>query len=140
PSSSRRRRSSGSSRSRRMPRAAPTSSRGSDPVAAGPDGPIPPWPVLERVPLGDYRIFRVRKDVARSPRTGLPHDFYILEGGNWVNVVALTESREVVLVRQYRLGTASESLEIPGGCVEESDRDALHSAQRELLEETGYGG
>jgi len=84
-------------------------------------------------------VFRVRKDVARSPRTGLPHDFFILEGGDWVNVVALTEN-EIVLVRQYRLGTQAESLEIPGGCVETSDASALHSAQRELLEETGYGG
>jgi 8-oxo-dGTP pyrophosphatase MutT (NUDIX family) len=101
---------------------------------------LAPWPVLETVELGDYRVFRVRKDVARSPRTGLSHDFFILDGSNWVNVVALTADEQVVLVRQYRLGSASESLEIPGGCVESSDRDALHSAQRELLEETGFGG
>jgi ADP-ribose diphosphatase len=101
---------------------------------------VAPWPLLERSPLGDFKVFRVRKDVARSPRTGLPHDFFILEGGDWVNVVALTDANEIVLVRQYRLGTEAESLEIPGGCVEASDETALHSAQRELLEETGYGG
>jgi ADP-ribose pyrophosphatase len=101
---------------------------------------IQPWPVLESVPLEDYRVFRVRKDVARSPRTGAPHDFFILEGSDWVNVVALTKDGRVVLVRQYRLGSACESLEIPGGCCDASDETALHSAQRELLEETGYGG
>jgi len=98
------------------------------------------WDLIERVPLGDYKVFRVRKDVARSPRTGLPHDFFILEGSDWVNVVALTAAGEIVLVRQYRLGTGTESLEIPGGCVETFDDSALHSARRELLEETGYGG
>jgi ADP-ribose diphosphatase len=101
---------------------------------------VAPWEVLERVELGDFKVFRVRKDVARSPRTGLPHDFFLLEGSDWVNVVALTKEREIVLVKQYRLGTACESLEIPGGCVEPSDESPLHGARRELLEETGYGG
>jgi len=43
-------------------------------------------------------------------------------------------------VRQHRLGTGEESLEIPGGCVEPHDGTPLVSAQRELREETGYGG
>jgi 8-oxo-dGTP pyrophosphatase MutT (NUDIX family) len=101
---------------------------------------VAPWDPIASVPLGDYKVFRVRKEIARSPRTGRPHDFFILDGADWVNVVALTRGGEIVLVRQYRLGTASESLEIPGGCAESHDGSPLVSAQRELLEETGFGG
>lgn len=100
--------------------------------------PLGAWPLLSREPLADYHVFRVRKDVSRSPRTGLPHDFFVLDGPDWVNVVAVTAAREIVLVRQYRHGTASETLEIPGGAVDAGDASPLDGARRELREETGY--
>ena len=96
------------------------------------------WELIDRVPLGDFKVFRVRKDVSRSPRTGLPHDFYVLDGASWVNVIARTAANEIVLVRQFRHGTGAETLEIPGGCIEESDPSPLAAAQRELREETGF--
>jgi ADP-ribose pyrophosphatase len=102
------------------------------------DKPLGPWPLIDRVPLGDFKVFRVRKDVSRSPRTGLPHDFFVLDGNDWVNVVALTPERRIVLVRQYRHGRGSETLEIPGGSVEQRDPSPLVAAKRELREETGF--
>jgi ADP-ribose pyrophosphatase len=80
----------------------------------------------------------VRRETHRSPRTGLPHAFYVLDCANWVNVIALTNAREVVLVRQFRAGTKAVTLEIPGGGVEATDRSALAAARRELREETGH--
>jgi 8-oxo-dGTP pyrophosphatase MutT (NUDIX family) len=97
-----------------------------------------PWPLLSRAALADFRVFRVRRDVARSPRTGRAHDFYVLEGPDWINVVALTADGRMLFVRQFRHGTQAETLELPGGCTEASDASPLASARRELLEETGY--
>jgi ADP-ribose pyrophosphatase len=96
------------------------------------------WPTLSSKTLGDFRIFSVRRETHRSPRTGLPHAFYVLDCANWVNVIALTSAREVVMVRQFRAGTDSVTLEIPGGGVETKDRSALTAARRELREETGH--
>lgn len=97
------------------------------------------WPIissrLERV----FRIFNLRMDRARSPLTGAEHDFIVLESVPWVNVIALTQSQEVVLIRQYRHGTREVTLEIPGGMLEAVDTP-LSAAQRELLEETGCKG
>ena len=95
-----------------------------------------PWPIVESRLERTFRIFNLRMDRARSPLSGAEHDFVVIESGPWVNVIALTESREVVLIRQYRHGTRQVTLEIPGGMVEAGDTP-LSAAQRELLEETG---
>ncbi|HEY3351049.1 MAG TPA: NUDIX hydrolase [Thermoanaerobaculia bacterium] len=95
------------------------------------------WPLLESRTLGDFKVFSVRGERTRSPRSGRPHDFFVLECSDWANVVALTDSREVVLVRQFRAGTRSVTLEIPGGSVETGETAAA-AVRRELREETGY--
>jgi len=96
------------------------------------------WPVISRETLGGFKVFSVRREMLRSPRTKLPHPFYVLDCPDWVNVVALTDRHEVVLVRQFRAGTRSITLEIPGGGVESHDASALVAARRELREETGH--
>jgi ADP-ribose pyrophosphatase len=68
-----------------------------------------------------------------------PHGdaYYMLELPDYVSVVAITPSRELLLVRQFRQVVDRETLELPSGHVEprESPEDA---ARRELLEETGH--
>lgn len=96
-----------------------------------------PWTILSSQFDKTYRVFSLRTDRARSPRTGLVHDFFILESPSWVNVIPITASQEVVLIQQYRHGTRSVTVEIPGGLVERSDTPES-AACRELLEETGY--
>ncbi len=96
-----------------------------------------PWPLVSSRLDRSYRIFDLRMDRSVSPRTGEEHDFIVLESSPWVNVIALTDREEVVLIRQYRHGIQAVTLEIPGGLVEDGD-GPLAAAKRELLEETGY--
>lgn len=99
-----------------------------------------PWPAISSRPAGDFRIFRVRSDLKRSPRTGREHDFFVLEAPDWVNVVAITPDERLVMVEQFRHGTNTVELEVPGGIMDAADASPLGTAVRELREETGYGG
>jgi ADP-ribose pyrophosphatase len=56
-----------------------------------------------------------------------------------VAVLALTDAREVVLVRQFRPGPEAVVLELPAGVVDPG-HDPAETAAAELLEETGYVG
>lgn len=64
-------------------------------------------------------------------------DFYVLEAPEWINIIALTTENQIILVEQYRHGIDEVTLELPGGMVDEGERP-FESAQRELLEETGF--
>ncbi len=87
--------------------------------------------------IADCRVFRVRRDVSVSPHRGSEHDFFVLESGDWVNIIPLTADEEVVMIEQYRHGSEEVTLEIPGGMVD-ADESPQSAAAREMLEETGY--
>ena len=96
-----------------------------------------PWKLISSQTRKSLPIFALRTDRAKSPRTREDHDFYVLESRDWVNVIPLTSDNDVVLVRQYRHGTRTITLEIPGGVIEGND-SLEEAARRELREETGY--
>ncbi len=101
---------------------------------------IQPWQKLGSRPLGEFRIFSLRSDRLISPRTQAEHEFLVIDCVNWVNVIALTPERQVVLIRQYRHGSGTVELEIPGGMVDPRDATPVEAGARELREETGYEG
>jgi 8-oxo-dGTP pyrophosphatase MutT (NUDIX family) len=89
--------------------------------------------------LEENWLFRLRRERFRSRTSGKSHDYFIMDLADAVNVVALTKDRQVVLVRQFRAGSNSDSLEPPGGLLEAGE-DPRAAGARELLEETGYEG
>jgi len=101
---------------------------------------IKPWKTIRSTPLGDFRIFKLRSDFKHSPRTGKEHDFFVLDSVDWVNIIAVTPDQKLVMVEQYRHGSNTIELEIPGGMMDKHETDPVATAVRELREETGYEG
>jgi 8-oxo-dGTP pyrophosphatase MutT (NUDIX family) len=101
---------------------------------------INPWEKTGSKLLADFRIFSIRSDSKISPRTQRPHDFFVIDCVNWVNVIAVTPEQQLVMVEQYRHGSNTVELEIPGGMIDSKDPSPEAAGERELREETGYTG
>ncbi len=95
------------------------------------------WAIITSEPGPELPLVTVRFDTVRNPRNAKEMRAVVLESPDWVNIVALTPERRLVVVRQYRFGIAAVTTEIPGGLIDpgETHREA---AERELREETGH--
>jgi 8-oxo-dGTP pyrophosphatase MutT (NUDIX family) len=89
--------------------------------------------------LDENKIFTFRRETIERPGDRSLSDYYTLHSGPWVNIIGVTPDDELILVRQFRVGTRQHSLEIPGGVIER-DEDPADAAVRELAEETGFRG
>ncbi len=99
-----------------------------------------PWPVRRSERLYENKIFSVRADWCADPRAApdaAPQPFWVIDSRDWVNVVARTEAGEYIMVAQWRFGSRTVSLEVPGGIVDPGETPAA-AAARELVEETGF--
>ena len=97
----------------------------------------PPWKRLRSGPALDFKVLKIREDLVADPRDGSEHARVVIESPEWVNIIPITPEGKVVLIRQFRSGIWSDTLEIPGGMVE-SGEEPIDAAKRELEEETGY--
>ena len=95
------------------------------------------WKTLETTPLANLKIFTAKAVRRLHPQRDTFGTFYVLDSAEWVNIIPLTPRHEVVMIRQYRHGTDSVTLEVPGGLVERGEAPC-EAGMRECREETGY--
>lgn len=91
---------------------------------------------LESAAVYDGHLLHVRKDSVRLSNGQVHIREYITHPGA-VAVLALLDNGRLVMERQYRYAPQREFIEIPAGKIDPRE-DLLCTAQRELLEETGY--
>ncbi len=96
------------------------------------------WKTLSSEYLFNDRWFKVRKEVCKTPEGKIVDPYYVYEFPTWVGILPMTEDGKVVMVRQYRHALGEVCMEIPGGCVDDTDKNLKAAAERELREETGY--
>jgi ADP-ribose pyrophosphatase len=97
------------------------------------------WKVLSSEYIYKDTWLTARKESVEMPSGHIIEPYYVLEYPNWVNTIAITREGKFVFVKQYRHGLQSVNYELCAGVAEKEDPSPLISAQRELLEETGYG-
>lgn len=81
-------------------------------------------------------FIQVRKDQARLPDGNISSREYIKHPGA-VAIIALLDNGNLIMERQFRYAPRQEFIELPAGKIDHGE-DPLQTAQRELLEETGY--
>ena len=96
------------------------------------------WQVLYSEYLFKETWFTIRKEVCKTSEGKIVDPYYVYEFPTWVTALAFTEDGKVILIKQYRHGIQQTIIEVPGGCVDDTDLDYSFAARRELLEETGY--
>jgi len=95
------------------------------------------WRVTASTYLRKDQWISVREDSCLTAEGVEVSPYYVLEYPDWVQIVALNASQQVLLVRQYRHGSGEISLELPAGRLDPEDADPVAAAKRELEEETG---
>jgi 8-oxo-dGTP pyrophosphatase MutT (NUDIX family) len=96
------------------------------------------WKILSSEYLFNDLWFKVRKDKCQAPDGRIIDPYYVYEFPTWVSALALTEDGKVIIEKQYRHALGEVCIEIPGGCVDDTDKSFEDAIARELLEETGY--
>lgn len=96
------------------------------------------WKTLSSEYLFNDTWLKARKDRCERPDGKIVDPYYVMEYPDWVTAFALTTDEKVILIKQYRHALGEECMELPGGCVDASDKDYEQAVRREFLEETGY--
>ena len=81
-------------------------------------------------------FIEVHKDQVRLPDGNISTREYIKHPGA-VAILALLDNGNLIMERQYRYPPRQEFIELPAGKIDPGE-ETLHTAERELLEETGY--
>ena len=116
---------------------------GGAPGAQSKQGPVPlrdtpeRWPVLSSAVQARGPIVTLRTDRVQMPDHEAA-DRQVVEHPGAVAIVALDEAGRVLMIRQYRHPVARRLWELPAGLRDVSGEPPLITAERELLEETGY--
>ena len=98
------------------------------------------WTEKDKKIIKDFRIFKACEVTSKAP-DGRENTFVLLDSPDWVNIVCVVKNKEredsFLMVRQFRHGSSSITMEFPAGLVDRGE-DPEEAAKRELQEETGY--
>ena len=95
------------------------------------------WKIESSEVVGDFDIMRVRRVIARPPKSEKSIAFHVVDTAQCVQIVGVTDDDRIIMVEQYRQGIAKRAIEFPGGLIDDGE-DCEVAALRELREETGY--
>lgn len=96
------------------------------------------WDIISSKTIHKDHWINLRADECRDKDGLTISPYYVLEYPDWVNIIAITPDKQMVMIQQYRHGAKEIGWEIPAGNVEPDEMDLEAAARRELIEETGF--
>lgn len=97
---------------------------------------IKKWNVLGSRYVYKSQRLAVRQDTLKMPN-GRTTDYEILEYPDFVGIIAITDDKKIIFVKQYRPAVKKITIEVPAGFIDKGESPEK-AALRELEEETGY--
>lgn len=94
-----------------------------------------PHVIKEEKDVFNTKLFSVKRVFLDMP-DGKSREYDLIDIQNAVTILPIDDQGMVHLVRQFRIGSRTELLELPAGKIEKGE-DPLVTAERELREETG---
>ena len=93
------------------------------------------WTEIEKKEVLKTVVFTVNEVVSRGP-DGTEGKYIVMDAPDWVIVVPEINGN-FIMVKQWRHGNRSLSIEFPGGVINQGEKPE-DAAKREMEEETGY--
>lgn len=94
------------------------------------------WKILEEKDISPSKWFPLFAHKVELPNGKIIEDYYISKLGDGAIVVAITEDKKIIFVRQYKHGVQEMTLELPAGRVD--NKTPEEAAKDELRQETGF--
>ncbi len=94
------------------------------------------WTENSSKTLLETKVFSVESINCTAPDGRVNGDYIVLNSHDWVCVIPVLEN-DFLMVKQWRHGERSISIEFPGGVIDDGETPE-EAARRELLEETGF--
>ena len=80
------------------------------------------WKILQSEYIFKDLWFTVRADTCERGDGKIVTPYYVYEFPTWVCALAITEDGMVIMEKQYRHALDVVAFEVPGGCVDETDK------------------
>ena len=97
------------------------------------------WKLLRSKPVLENKWLSIYSNDYKLPDGKVSRGYYHLSRPNYVLIIAMDESKKIVVQRNYRRGVDDFVYELPAGWIDK-DETPQQAAERELKEETGYKG
>jgi len=96
------------------------------------------WKTLKSKTIIKNRFFNLLEESYKKTDGKIINKFYTVKRKDVAVIAAFTKNKKIVLISQYRPSVKISDLELPAGYMEKGEKNIKQTAERELLEETGY--